>query len=88
MAVLCTAIPSSVLELTGRKTVLFTNNLPPSQRLSVITGRRWVNTGWDPVIDIRGREWQQMQNGTHIHYLYIYTRDSVHRCRPVTVYLL
>ncbi|CAI9624591.1 unnamed protein product, partial [Staurois parvus] len=40
MAVLCTAIPGSVPELTGRKTVCKQNNLPPSWRCSVITGCR------------------------------------------------
>ncbi|CAI9583324.1 unnamed protein product [Staurois parvus] len=48
MAVLCKAIPSSVLELTGRKIVCKQNNLPPHLRCLVITRRRRVITGRDP----------------------------------------
>ncbi|CAI9588399.1 unnamed protein product [Staurois parvus] len=57
MAVLCTAILSSVLKLTGRKFVCKQNNLPSRFRCSVITRRRWVITIWDPVIAMHGREW-------------------------------
>ncbi|CAI9544088.1 unnamed protein product, partial [Staurois parvus] len=56
MAVLCTAIPSSVPELTG-KMVCKQNNLPLRRRCSVITRRQQVITGRDPVIDIRSHEW-------------------------------
>ncbi|CAI9602192.1 unnamed protein product [Staurois parvus] len=56
MAVLCTAIPSSVLKLTGRKIVCKQNNLPPHLRCSVIASHRWVITSRDPVIDIHGCE--------------------------------
>ncbi|CAI9609717.1 unnamed protein product, partial [Staurois parvus] len=43
MAVLCTAIQTSVHKRTGRRTVLFTNRSPPHRKCSAITG-------WDPVI--------------------------------------
>ncbi|CAI9546604.1 unnamed protein product [Staurois parvus] len=53
MAVLCTAIHSSVPELTGRK-IVCKQNLPLRWRCSVLTEHQWVITGRDPVIDIRG----------------------------------
>ncbi|CAI9594256.1 unnamed protein product [Staurois parvus] len=87
MAVLCTAIPASVIKLTGRKIVCKQNNLPPRRRCSVNTGCRRVITRRDPVIDIHGRKrrrgapYLEMQNDKYLH-------DSAHRCHPVAVYLL
>ncbi|CAI9566651.1 unnamed protein product [Staurois parvus] len=86
MAVLCTAILSSVLELTGRKTVCKQNNLPPCWRSLVITGCLQVITGRDPVIDTHGRKCQHAPPTRKCKMTDIC--DSVHRCRPAAVYLL
>ncbi|CAI9614577.1 unnamed protein product, partial [Staurois parvus] len=50
MAVLCTDMQSGVQELTGRKTVLFTNSSFHRRRRTAITGCRRVITNWDTVI--------------------------------------
>ncbi|CAI9589751.1 unnamed protein product, partial [Staurois parvus] len=49
---------SSVQELTGERSVLFSYRSLPRRRYLSITVCRQVSTGWDPTIDSRGHEWR------------------------------
>ncbi|CAI9600289.1 unnamed protein product, partial [Staurois parvus] len=58
MAVLCTAMQSSVRELTGRRTALFLNSSSSRRSSLAITGHQRIITGWDRVIDSHSFEWR------------------------------